>query len=42
MIESHLRAWLLRRYRRCLFTLRFAELCAIAEREATLEQHPSS
>ena len=33
-IESRLRAWLLRRYKRCLRTLDFAELCAIAEREA--------
>jgi hypothetical protein len=43
-IESRLRAWLLRRYHRCLFTLRFDELCAIAEREATLahNQYPSS
>ncbi len=33
-IESRLRAWLLRRYRRCLRTLDFAQLRAIAEREA--------
>ena len=31
MIESRLRAWLLRRYRRRLRDLRFAELRAIAE-----------
>ena len=34
-IESKLRAWLLRRYRRCLRTLDFAALCAIALRETT-------
>jgi hypothetical protein len=33
-IESVLRAWLLRRYKRCLRSLSFHELCAIAEREA--------
>lgn len=32
-IESHLRAWLLQRYRRCLFAMRFHDLCRIAERE---------
>ena len=32
-IESRLRAWLLRRYRRPLFTLTFEELCTLAERE---------
>ena len=31
MIESHLRAWLLQRYRRRLRDLRFAELGEIAE-----------
>jgi hypothetical protein len=30
-IESQLRAWLLRRYQRCLRTLNFAELRSIAE-----------
>jgi hypothetical protein len=34
LIESELRSWLLRRYRRCLFTLTFAELCRIAEHES--------
>jgi len=33
-IESELRAWLLRRYRRCLFALSFEQLCRIAEHEA--------
>ena len=33
-IESQLRAWLLERYHRCLFTLSFAELCKAARREA--------
>jgi hypothetical protein len=33
LIESELRAW---RYHRCLFTLRFEELCRIAEREAQM------
>jgi hypothetical protein len=32
-IESQLRAWLLRRYKRCLRTLDFAALCHIAECE---------
>src|SRR5919112_6763846 len=31
LIESRLRAWLLRRFRRRLSDLRFAELCRIAE-----------
>lgn len=31
LIESHLRAWLLRRFRRRLSDLSFAELCRIAE-----------
>jgi hypothetical protein len=31
MIESHLRAWLLQRYRRRLRDLRFAQLREIAE-----------
>ena len=38
MIESHLRAWLLQRYRRRLRDLRFAELREIAERT---EKHPT-
>ena len=37
-IESRLRAWLLRRYRRCLRMLDFAKLCLIAEREARTAQ----
>jgi hypothetical protein len=32
-IESRLRAWILSRYKRPLFTLRFDELCRIAEHE---------
>src|SRR5918997_3999067 len=31
LIESHLRAWLLQRFRKRLSDLRFAELCQIAE-----------
>lgn len=38
-IESRLRAWLLRRYRRPLFTLTFEELCALAERESRAARH---
>ena len=38
-IESRLRAWLLRRYRRCLFTLDFADLRRIAERETTVSAY---
>jgi hypothetical protein len=34
LIESELRAWLLRRYKRCLRTLSFDHLCAIAAHEA--------
>jgi hypothetical protein len=34
LIESQLRAWLLRRYKRCLRTLDFAELRRVAERES--------
>ena len=30
-VESRLRAWLLRRCRRCLFTMSFEELCSAAE-----------
>ncbi len=32
LVESHLRAWLLQRFRRRLRDLSFAELCRIAER----------
>ena len=38
-IESRLRAWLLRRYRRCLFTLDFANLRRIAERETAVSAY---
>ena len=38
LIESRLRAWLLQRFRRRLSDLRFAELCAIAQR---LQKYPS-
>jgi len=33
LIESHLRAWLLRRFHRRLNDLRFADLCQIAEQK---------
>ena len=33
LIESHVRAWLLRSFHRRLSDLRFAELCQIAERK---------
>ncbi len=35
-VESQLRSWLLRRYRRRLRMLDFAELCHIAEQEARM------
>ena len=30
-IESRLRAWLVRHYHRCLFTMSFGQLCSVAQ-----------
>ena len=38
LVESHLRAWLLQRFRLKLRDLRFEELCAIAEHT---QKHPT-
>jgi hypothetical protein len=42
VIESRLRAWLLRRYRRCLYALDFAALRGIAEGHGVRPKGPMS